>query len=1056
MNVVSNQECVDVAQYAFSKKRTADNEYTVIWEDPRDIHRVVVRFASAVPKADEVTLLYWRRYWPKTHISKEDKAGAGESGWLPVDDWFNGEWQAADTEVDIKGSTCIYTFHPLNAKEFPDMTDLPLEFRRTLKLRLLFSKTHAEIEDFRALTDSVWREVQVTIEWGGIASRPQVWDGHLEVFNAEVLKIESMSKESGVQILDPINHWKSSVNGYTDGIQVKLRYTHNKDINSFDQSIITVRSVCHSFSFLVDEVAGGEVIHIPDFDVMVSRTSDNVRLVNYRHQLETCHPETLYQRINELPEQTLGRALNDMPSKGQFYFVLGCEGRRQKFGVDYNGDIFCPENFIRRVEGRDSKRLLWDGPILRYHFGFPNLKSSNRYIEESHLPIIHTDWTDGNLVYKQEAFATTFGRDIFDDERMQGDDPVIALVKITILNIGTKECKAQLRFSTTVDEDILGKDTRQTEALINRAGFLLTTLGEHLRCLVEVGGKGLLKTVDKSIFYEMSLPAGTSHTIFVKIPFITLTKEDEVKRLSIVDYDKEKPRVVQFWKQRVSKGTQITTPSKTLNNFYRAHLVHMLIVNDHLPKTDICIPRCGGFFYGNYPDESCMIIADLDRRGYTAEAERCLETFIKYQGSVPLPGNFENNDGVFYGSNGYECGGYNRGQGWAMWGLAEHYWYTRDRIWLRRVASALIESCDWITKERKATMHVDQNGRRLIGYGFLPSGSLEDVTDYWQWLSTNAYAYWGFQAIADVLTDIGHPEAPRLQTDVKAFRQNLMAGFNEACIRSPVIKLRDGRFVPHYPSRLERRGRDFGWLREVLEGAIGLIYSKLLPANDPASTWIIEDYEDNLYLSEYYGYANSIPDYERYWFSRGGFSMQPNLLLHPVIYLWRDDIKHFLRAYFNSFAVGFYPDTYMLTEHPLPTMADWKGDHFKTSDEANSAYFLRLMLIQEQGGDLFLGKAIPREWLRDGETIRIERALTYFGKVSYEIQSRAANGEITMSLKPPRRNPPEHIIVRFRHPECKPIRGVRIDGEAYYDFDVTRETIHLNRTTKKLRIIAKY
>jgi len=1055
MGIILSSKNVDIAKYAIRKEWVADNEYTVIWEDPRDIYRAVVRFASLAPKTDEVVLQYWSRSWPRVHISKGAKIGAGESGWLSADDWFNGEWQTADKEVQMEGNTWIYTFHPLNAKEFPNMADFPVTFRRTLKLRLLFDKPGVKIEDLQVFTDSTWQETQVTIEWGSIASHPQVWDGYLEVFNGEVLMVEPMNEGSTVMV-DSTNHWKSSVNGYTDGIRAKLRYAYNEDINSLDRTIITVRSSYRSFSFLVDEVANGEVIYIPDFGVIVSRTSDSVKLDGYLQYWETHHSKTLYQRIGELPEQTFEQAWNDMPPKKQFYFVLGCEGSRQKFGVDVNGDIFCPENFIRRVKGRDSKRLLWDGPILRYHFGFPNSKPNNRYIEEGYLPIIYTEWTDGNLVYKQEAFATIFGRDILDDERMQGDDPVIALIKITMLNTGDSEHKAQLRFSTTVDEGILLKDGGQAERLTNQNGVLCTIAKGYLRCLVEVRGKGLLREVEGSILYEIPLLVGASHTIFVKIPFITLTKEDEVKRLSIIDYDKEKPRVVQSWKQRVNKGAQITTPNKTLNNFYRAHLIHMLIVNDHLPKTDIDIPRCGGFFYGNYPDESCMVITDLDRRGYTAEAKRCLETFIKYQGTVPLPGNFGGSDGVFYGSSGYECGGYNRGQGWAMWGLAEHYWYTRDRTWLKRVASALIKSCDWITKERKATMHIDQNGRRLIEYGFLPSGSLEDVTDYWHWLSTNVYAYWGFQAIADVLTDIGHPEAPRLQKDAKAFRQNLMAGFNEACIRSPVIRLRDGRFVPHYPSRLERRGRDFGWLREVLEGAIGLIYSKLLSANDPASTWIIEDYEDNLYLSEHYGYANSIPDYERYWFSRGGFSMQPNLLLHPVIYLWRDDIKHFLRAYFNSFAVGFYPDTCMLTEHPLPTMADWKGDHFKTSDEANSTYFLRLMLIQEQKGDLFLGKAIPREWLRDGETIRIERALTYFGMVSYEIRSQAANGEITMSLEPPKRNPPEHIIIRFRHPECKPIRSVRINSKAYTDFDVARETIHLDRVTEKLEIIARY
>ena len=173
-----------------------------------------------------------------------------------------------------------------------------------------------------------------------------------------------------------------------------------------------------------------------------------------------------------------------------------------------------------------------------------------------------------------------------------------------------------------------------------------------------------------------------------------------------------------------------------------------------------------------------MVISDLDRRGYTQEAERCLEIMVHYQGTVPLPGDFQTQDGVLYGSNGYEAGGYNRGQGWAMWGLAEHYRYTRDRAWLERVAPALIKACDWVTRERRRTMTALPDGKRPVDCGFLPAGSLEDVHDYWHWLSTNAYASWGFTAIAEVLSEIKHPEAARLVADAHAFRQDLMRGFN--------------------------------------------------------------------------------------------------------------------------------------------------------------------------------------------------------------------------------------------------------------------------------------
>ena len=79
-----------------------------------------------------------------------------------------------------------------------------------------------------------------------------------------------------------------------------------------------------------------------------------------------------------------------------------------------------------------------------------------------------------------------------------------------------------------------------------------------------------------------------------------------------------------------------------------------------------------------------------------------------------------------------------------------------------------------------------------------------------------------------------------------------------------------------------------------------------------------------------------LDDFDKYWFKRGGMSMQACLLLDVEPYLYRDDVKPALRAMFNAIAVSHFPDVHMNTEHALPEMGDWRGDHFKTSDEANA------------------------------------------------------------------------------------------------------------------------
>ena len=132
-------------------------------------------------------------------------------------------------------------------------------------------------------------------------------------------------------------------------------------------------------------------------------------------------------------------------------------------------------------------------------------------------------------------------------------------------------------------------------------------------------------------------------------------------------------------------------------------------------------------------------------------------------------------------------------------------------------------------RERRATMTAGADGSRPIEYGFLPTGALEDVQDYWYWLATNAATVWGFEALAAALADFGHPRGEDLVREAEAFRDDFTAGITESRIRSPVVRLRDGTYVPKIPSHLHERGRAHGWIRETLEGAIFLPTYELLP-----------------------------------------------------------------------------------------------------------------------------------------------------------------------------------------------------------------------------------
>ena len=813
-----------------------------------------------------------------------------------------------------------------------------------------------------------------------------------------------------------------------------------------------MRSKYRPFSFAADEVARGDRILVDDLGVLVVRGDDPITLEGYRQALEEFPGRSIYDRVSDAREQTLTRAWDEMPIKHQLWFVHGLPGNRNAMKQQPNGDVAITNvrHWFHRPQNKspkDSERKAWEGHYLTLRFGLPpDTDRTRRELEEGYLPLLHSRWLSGAILYEQSAILDKLDPDL---SAIRLDDPTVLLMRIRVLNTSPSAAGTAKLF--------LSAAANKPEKLLVEGDKVLAAAddGPRLRYLVQAGNRGTFEQSGHGIRWALQLAPGESHDLLFVIPSITLTEEKEIAALRQRDFDADTRRICEFWRQLTARGAQIETPEPWLNDFYKSHLRHLQVNCPGDLETSRRYAHVGTFHYGVYSNESAMMISDLDRRGYHQAAEQCLQTWLDFQGTVMLPGNFKSKKGLFYGANGSESGGYNKHHGYTMWCVAEHWWYTRDREWMEQAAPHLIRACEWVMRERKATMRTDKDGARPIEYGFLPAGGLEDVQDYWYWLATNACTVWGFDAVAAALTDYGHPDAPRIQKEADAFHRDVMNGITESRIRAPVVRLRDGTYVPKYPSRMYERGRCVGWIRETLEGSLCLLLTGLIPPDAPDARWIMKDYEDNLYVSDRYGY--SIPVFNRFWFSRGGFSMQANLLDSPMPYIHMDQVKHYLRAYFNAFASAFYPEIRMCNEHSLPELGYPAGDHFKTSDEANSTYWLRLMFVYEQGKDLHLGRAIPRYWLADGKSVGIERAASHFGPLTLRITSRARQGEIEARVSPPQRTRPENIYVRLRHPKSKPIQSVTLNGEKYERFDSKNEWVILPGTVNgEQTIVAKY
>jgi len=1028
---------LDIVPFAYKKGK---EEW--VWEEQRDIESIVlVAGESWKGNPEAIKVYYWWKTWPEERWEIAGIQGTGALGWAKTDDWFNGEYRLAATKAKKEKREIIIGFCPLT-EEFPAMKEYPVRFRRTMKLKIDIPEglcPEPDLSEKSAIvyTTSSCKKANLLVEWKG---RPNL--DFIRTYNCQ---LEEKVRITGEQISSSPEIRQFNLKDINI-VKLKLNIMAPSSPFSGDRPLVTLYMGKDGFTFNPLEAIENPV-YLPNPGVLIKNISnqESYEEVVYKFRKK----KTVYQMVEEHREQSLKNALRNMPAPDLTYYFVGCRHSRQKFQIFPDGSILIRENErLISVPGRDTPGIKRDGNwCLTFNPG--NFKLQRRFIENDELPILHTVFKKDTVLITQTVFATPLLQSILSDN-LPPDAPVIAMVRFIFKNTGKKTKKIRLKIFATAKTRYTNTKVMEgaLEELINLQGMVYTYYKNEntLRFAIEEGEPGKISVSGKGLLYEIRIPAKESRRLILKIPFTALKTPQELSSLAEKKFEKEFFEAKEFWYKAVHQGCRIMTPEPILNRFHTTHLAHIFINDEAMPDDNNLVNTCvGTVSYGNFSNEACMIINDLDQRGLHREAERRLEVFFKYQGTVPQPGNFTDFHGMFFGAGGYECGAYNQHHGWVLWCMGEHFRLSGDRAWLLSHAEKLIEGCEWVIRQRQLTKK-EIDGERVWEYGFLPAGSLEDVTEFYYWLSTNVITWWGLNSCAQALLEAGHPEGKRLVKEAEEYAGDLKAGFERARLNSPVVRLRDGTYIPHYPSRLYLRGRDYGWIREVLEGAIYLITTHFLEPTSQEATWILQDYEDNRYIDRNFGYG--FKNFKKEWFNLGGFSMQPNLLPGPVPYIERDQIKHFLRAFFNGFASAFRPDLNLLVEHPLPALGKTGGAHFKTSDEANVSRWLKFMFVYTMGDYLYIGRGIPRQWFAKKEKFWLKNCATRFGIVSIEFCPLEKN-KITCILELELRRNPGAIFLRVRHPRQAQIKRVLVNNSEQREFDPEKEWVILENPGRK-------
>ncbi|MFQ3548505.1 MAG: hypothetical protein SNJ70_01975 [Armatimonadota bacterium] len=1035
------------------------------WRQPKDVAHVVIK-GNNIPSVENIDIKYFYRIWPDN----------GTGGWSRLDDPYLGEFVSVKKTASKINGGLKFTFAPLDKEENPNVELTDFDYRQTYKIQIAFS-SDAEISEVEIYNNfCIWKKTSLKMYWKTNAENKVPYTGKIDTVNAKILNFKI---DNNVVVADVL-------------------YASNPNRISSDRGMIVFRNDgWESFSVFLDDLMNETSIYVRDIDAFITLADSGITFDTWEKPADAWDA-TVLEKVAKMPEQSLEQVMEAIPAKDNKEIILGLPFLKQEFFITENGNLSLLAHSIRG-KGKDFDRRGWNPYLVEKRKGVYSIdyvissgkspcfstqehKLEKRELEKNYLPIVHSYWKADLIEYKQSSLVTIIEGNINDDEfKRKGDETQIMLNQIELTNTSSSPQKAYvwIEISNTgkmsIDDGLLLLEgptdgIERKEDLVPQRGYF----GTNGKGCVEIvrdyvpdkpgsPNDTIRKTTDPRdvIKYEVDLAAGESHKVDFNITYIELLEKEEVEALKSFSYSQKYEETKDYWENRIAMGMTYNVPEPWLNDLYKANRWHVDITTDKDPETGLYEHYAATVVYANYINETAMVAQSLNMRGLTYEAQLLFEPYIKCQGLKMLPGNFRTQDGIYWATHPdvenerYTAQGYNMHHGWALWKIAEQYKYTKNREFINNALPGLIKGCDWITFERQATMILNPDGTKPASYGLAPAGDLEDVEEYLYWYATNAYYYVGMMAVADLLDELNHPEASRIRKDAVDYGNDILNSMKETMATSPVVKLKDGTYIPCIPPRTDVNvDRKEGWIREGLYPSLHLLDGELVEPDSTFVTWMLQQLEDRIFMSKESGYG--VEDELNNFFCLGGFNLQPNLCTNMIAHLRRDEIKEFIRVFYNIFWASYYPEMVCFAEW-VPDYGKGGGPLYKTPDECKFIQYMRYMIILEEGKELRLGMGVPRAWMQDGKEIELTKAMTFFGMMDIKIESHVNKGFLSAKINLPQREQPEKIVLRLRHPEeGKKFKEVTINGDLWTDINIEKELINIPFADIELQIKAKY
>lgn len=794
---------------------------------------------------------------------------------------------------------------------------------------------------------------------------------------------------------------------------------------------LSVTGKPHAFTCFVRDINRTHPIYIPDYGVIITEGADRRSYAEIEAEIRGQGLLGKSQIIELEPEESYENA---------------CRGNR---------NLMCPTwlglgRDMRFFEvGYDPKFGYWGYVQPRYHTTLQNIPESGdkpyyigfvvgpgascryditRRLEDGVLPILRSTQREENVHYHLTAFCTlenhplsakavrgsewracyanTGGnmlspeereklKDLLHDEMREREEETVCVVRVEAVNMERTPQYAWFKGGCFPQ---WGSTLLKPADYQSATGFGILESG-RVFAIHRLNGAPMPEE-EMAVLLQ---PGGTA--IFeMLIPHQPLPQARAAK-LAKLDFNAHLDACRKFWHAKLAAAASIHVPESAINERIQAGLLHCDIAALGKEPDGNVLATIG--WYSPIGSESAPIIQVFDSMGWHHLAERALQFFLDRQRADGFIQNF---------------GGYQLETGPALWSMGEHFRYTGDTAWVKRIRPNLLKACEFLLTWRERNKKPELRGK---GYGLL-DGKVADPEDFFHSFMLNGLSYLGIQRVAEMLAKIDPKESRRLAGEARAFKRDIRTAFYEAMARSPVIPIGDGTWVSsappwtEYPGALATYAEGGKWFthgtfsgRDSLIGALYLVIAEVLDANELGAEFMLKSHQALMTV-------------------RNAGLSQPYYCRHDYIHLKRGEVKAFLKTYYNQFTAIQDRETYTFWEHYFHI------SQHKTHEEGWFLMQTRWMLWLEQGDALHLLSAIPRAWLVDGKKIRLNRVASYFGPLSLTVESQLARNRISVQVECSGKRKPKTVMVRLPHPEGR--KAVKVEGGVY---DAASETLRI-------------